>query len=162
VFDGDAVKVTDGQNAWAAEGWRQLPLMTFTRSNVDAMRFEALSAFPAEIQKAYKQWRVATVTLGDEDVQLLQGSNPDQLPVNLYFDDEGLLVRTVRWSSTPVGTVPTQTDYSDYREVAGVKMPFKELVTWTNGQNTIEIKEIRPNVTIEPTRFARPAPFKPR
>jgi hypothetical protein len=162
VFDGDAVKVTDGRNAWAAEGWRQLPLMTFTGSNVDGMRFEALSAFPAEIQKAYKTWRVATVTLGDEDVQLLQGSNPDQLPVNLYFDDAGLLVRTVRWSSTPVGIVPTQTDLSDYRDVAGVRLPFHQLVTWTNGQNTIEIKDVRPNVAIDPARFARPAPFKPR
>ena len=162
VFDGDAVKVTDGRNAWAAEGWRQLPLMTFTGSNVDGMRFEALSAFPAEIQKAYKQWQVANVTLGDEDVQLLQGSNPGQLPVNLYFDGDGLLVRTVRWSSTPVGTVPIQTDFSDYREVAGVKVPFHQLVTWTNGQNTIELEEIRPNVAIDAARFARPAPFKPR
>jgi len=162
VFDGDAVRVTDGRNAWAAEGWRQLPLMTFTGSNIDSMRFEALSAFPAEIQKAYKQWRVATVTLGDEDVQLLQGTTPGQLPVNLYFDEDGLLVRTVRWSSTSVGTVPTQTDYSDYRDVAGVKMPFHTVVTWTNGQNTIELKEIRPNVTIDAARFARPAPFKPR
>jgi len=162
VFDGDAVRVTDGRNAWAAEGWRQLPLMTFTGSNIDSMRFEALSAFPAEIQKAYKQWRVATVTLGDEDVQLLQGTTPGQLPVNLYFDEDGLLVRTVRWSSTSVGTVPTQTDYSDYRDVAGVKMPFHTVVTWTNGQNTIELKEIRPNVPIEAARFSRPAPFKPR
>ena len=162
VFDGDAVRVTDGRNAWAAEGWRQLPLMTFTGSNIDSMRFEALSAFPAEIQKAYKQWQVATVTLGDEDVQLLQGTTPGQLPVNLYFDEDGLLVRTVRWSSTSVGTVPTQTDYSDYRDVAGVKMPFHTVVTWTNGQNTIELKEIRPNVTIDAARFARPAPFKPR
>ena len=162
VFDGDAVKVTDGRNAWAAEGWRQLPLMTFTGSNIDSMRFEALSAFPAEIQKAYKQWQVAAVTLGDEDVQLLQGTNPGQLPVNLYFDEDGLLVRTVRWSRTSVGTVPTQTDYSDYRDVAGVKMPFHTVVTWTNGQNTIELKEIRPNVPIDAARFARPAPFKPR
>src|SRR5688572_9856468 len=162
VFDGDAVRVTDGRNAWAAEGWRQLPLMTFTGSNIDSMRFEALSAFPAEIQKAYKQWQVATVTLGDEDVLLLQGTTPGQLPVNLYFDEDGLLVRTVRWSSTSVGTVPTQTDYSDYRDVAGVKMPFHTVVTWTNGQNTIELKEIRPNVAIDPARFARPAPFKPR
>ena len=162
VFDGDAVKVFDGRNGWAAEGWRQIPLMTFTGSNVASMRFEALSAFPAEIQKAYKQWQVATVTLGDEDVTLLQGSNPGELPVNLYFDDDGLLVRTVRWSSTPVGTVPTQTDLSDYRDVAGVKMPFHQVVTWTNGQNTIELKEIRPNVAIDPARFARPAPFKPR
>ena len=61
-----------------------------------------------------------------------------------------------------MGTVPTQTDYSDYRDVAGVKMPFHTVVTWTNGQNTIELKEIRPNVTIDAARFARPAPFKPR
>jgi hypothetical protein len=162
VFDGDAVKVFDGTNGWAAEGWRQIPLMTFTASNVASMRFEALSAFPAEIQKAFKDWKVAAVTVGDEDVQLLQGSNPGELPVNLYFDEDGLLIRTVRWSSTPVGTVPTQTDYSDYRDVAGVKMPFHTVVTWTNGQNTIELKEIRPNVTIDAARFARPAPFKPR
>ena len=162
VFDGDAVKVFDGRNGWAAEGWRQVPLMTFTGSNVASMRFEALSAFPAEIQKSYRDWKVAVVTIGDEDVQLLQGSNPNELPVNLYFNEEGLLIRTVRWSSTPVGTVPTQTDYSDFREVAGVKMPFHQVVTWTNGQNTIELKEIRPNVTIPAARFARPAPFKPR
>ena len=64
VFDGDAVKVFDGRNGWAAEGWRQIPLMTFTGSNVASMRFEALSAFPAEIQKAFKDWKVAAVTLG--------------------------------------------------------------------------------------------------
>ena len=162
VFDGDAVKVFDGRNGWAAEGWRQIPLMTFTGSNIASMRFEAMSAFPAEIQKGYKQWQVATVTLNDADVQVLQGTNPGERPVNLYFDEAGLLVRTVRWSSTPVGTVPTQTDYSDYRDVAGVKIPFRTVVTWTNGQNTIELKEIRPNVTIDPARFARPAPFKPR
>jgi hypothetical protein len=162
VFDGDAVKVFDGRNGWAAEGWRQVPLMTFTGSNVASMRFEALSAFPAEIQKSYKDWKVAVVTIGDEDVQLLQGSNPNELPVNLYFNEDGLLIRTVRWSSTPVGTVPTQTDYSDFRDVGGVKMPFHQVVTWTNGQNTIELKEIRPNATIPAARFARPAPFKPR
>jgi hypothetical protein len=162
VFDGDAIRTTDGRNAWAAEGWRQLPLMTFTGSNLVSARVEAMLAFPQVLQKAFSQWKVATVSLGDSEVQLLQGSNPGQLPVNLYFDDEGLLVRSVRWSSTPVGTVPTQTDYSDYREVAGVRMPFTMVVTWTNGQNTIELKDVRPNAAIDAARFARPAPFKPR
>ena len=162
VFDGDAVKTTDGRNAWAAEGWRQLPLMTFTGTNVVGARVEAMLAFPAGIQKAFSQWKVGAVTIGDNEVQVLQGTNPGQLPVNLYFDDSGLLMRSVRWSSTPVGTVPTQTDYSDYREVAGVKIPFHMVVTWTNGQNTIELKDVRPNVTIDAARFARPAPFKPR
>jgi hypothetical protein len=162
VFDGDAIRTTDGRSAWAAEGWRQLPLMTFTGSNLVSARVEAMLAFPQVLQKAFSQWKVATVSLGDSEVQLLQGSNPGQLPVNLYFDDEGLLVRSVRWSNTPVGTVPTQTDYSDYREVAGVRMPFKMVVTWTNGQNTIELKDVRPNAAIDAARFARPAPFKPR
>ena len=61
-----------------------------------------------------------------------------------------------------VGTVPTQTDYSDYRDVAGVKMPFRIVVTWTNGQNTIVLKEVQPNVAIEAARFCRPAPYEPR
>lgn len=162
VFDGDAVKTTDGRSAWAAEGWRQLPLMTFTGSNLVGARVEAMLAFPMVLQKAFSQWKVGMVTIGDADVQVLQGTNPGQLPVNLYFDDEGFLVRSVRWSSTPVGTVPTQTEYSDYRDVAGVKMPFRMVVTWTNGQNTIVIKDMRPNVAIDAARFARPAPFKPR
>jgi hypothetical protein len=162
VFDGDAVRTTDGRNAWAAEGWRQLSLMTFTGSNLVGARVEAMLAFPMVLQKAFSQWKVGVVAIGDADVQVVQGTNPGQLPLNLYFDDAGVLVRSVRWSSTPVGTVPTQTDYSDYREVAGVKMPFRTVVTWTNGQNTIEIKDVRPNVAIDAARFARPAPFKPR
>ena len=61
-----------------------------------------------------------------------------------------------------VGTVPTQTDYSDYRDVAGVKMPFRIVVTWTNGQNTLTLTDVRPNVAIDAGRFARPAPFASR
>jgi hypothetical protein len=94
---------------------------------------------------------------------VLQGTNPGELPVNLYFDEEsGLLVRTLRWSRTVVGTIPTQTDYSDYRDVAGIRMPFHMRVTWTNGQNMIELAEVRSNAAIDAARFARPAPFKPK
>jgi hypothetical protein len=82
--------------------------------------------------------------------------------VNFYFDDTGLLTRIVRWNRTAVGTVPMQFDYSDYRDVAGVKMPFHIVLTWTDGQNTIVLKEIQPNAGIGADRFARPAPFKAR
>jgi hypothetical protein len=163
TFEGDAVKTFDGRNAWAAEGWRQIPLMTFTGGNLTGARFEAVVSFPAGIQKAYAQWQGMLTSIDGRDIQLLQGTNPGELPVNLYFDEEtGLLVRSVRWSRTSVGTVPTQTDYSEYRDVAGVKMPFHIVMTWTNGKNTLALTDVRPNVTIEAARFARPAPFKPR
>jgi hypothetical protein len=163
TFEGDAIKTYDGRSAWAAEGWRQIPLMTFTGGNLTGARFEAIMSFPAGIQKAYAQWQAMPIAIDGRNVQVLQGTNPGELPVNLYFDEEsGLLVRTLRWSRTVVGTIPTQTDYSDYRDVGGIKMPFHMLVTWTNGQNNIDLTEVRPNVAIEAARFARPAPFKPR
>ncbi len=52
--------------------------------------------------------------------------------MKFFFDDQsGLLVREVRYSATPVGINPTRIEYSDYRVVSGVKIPFKYTVTWT-------------------------------
>ena len=87
---------------------------------------------------------------------MVRGINPGDSPVNLHFDESGLLVRLVRWTQTGAGPVPVQIDYSDYREVAGVKFPFHWVTTWTNGQTTIQLKDVRPNVAIDDTRFGRP------
>jgi hypothetical protein len=168
--DSEAVKTFDGREAWAAEGWRPLPLLPLTGGNLAGARLDAIVQFPAAIRPAFTQWRVSSTILNDEPVDVLQGVNPGELPVNFYFDDEGLLIRTVRWNRTSVGTVPTQVDYSDYREVAlstgleagGVKLPFRTVVTWTDGQNTIVLNDVRPNVAIDPSRFVRPAPFQRR
>jgi hypothetical protein len=160
--EGENVKSYDGLNCWVAERWRPLPLMMLTGGNLAGARVDAITSFPGEIQKAFSQWQVSSATIDNRDVQLLQGTNPGQLPVNFYFDDSGLLVRLVRWNKTKVGTIPMQIDYSEYREVAGVKMPFHIVVTWTDGQDTIALSEIRPNVAIDAARFATPAPFQLR
>jgi hypothetical protein len=79
----------------------------------------------------------------------------------LYFDEEtGLLVRLIHFADSPVGRSPTQIDYADYREVAGVKMPFRWTVTWLDGRETFELSGVQPNVAIDAARFARPAPPK--
>ena len=83
------------------------------------------------------------------------------------FPDTGTTVgevfgKYIQALGTAAGTVPTQVDYSDYRVVSGVKIPFRMIMTWTNGQNTFQFNEVRPNVRIDAARFARPAPFTPR
>jgi hypothetical protein len=158
--DGEAVKTFDGREAWAAEGWRPVPLLPLTGGNLIGARLDAIVQFPAGIRPAFAQWRVSSTIIDDKPVDILQGSSPGELPVNFYFDESGLLVRMVRWNRTAVGIVPTQVDYSDYREAGGLKLPFRTVVTWTDGQNTTVLKEIRPNVAIDASRFARPAPFK--
>jgi hypothetical protein len=158
--DAENVKTFDGRKAWVSEGWRPLPLMELTGGNLEGARIEALTLFPVTIKDSFTGWQVGTATIDDKPVQVLQGRSAGQpLPVNFYFDESGLLVRTLRWNRTLVGTVPTQTDFSDYRDVAGVKMPFKIVITWTDGQNTIALNQIQPNVPIDAARFATPRPF---
>jgi hypothetical protein len=132
--------------------------VTLTTGTLDLARMEALVAFPVGIKQAFSQWVVGNSIIDDNDVQIVQGTSPGLLPVNLYFDKAGLLVRLVRWNQTAVGPVPTQIDYADYREVAGVKMPFTWTVSQTYMQMTIKLSELQPNVPVDAARFAKPAP----
>jgi outer membrane lipoprotein-sorting protein len=104
------------------------------------------------------QWRVgAAGVIGDREVQVVQGTGSGGALVTLSFDTEsGLLLRQVRYVPSPVGRLPTQVDYEDYREVAGVKLPFKWTVTWLDGKDTVELKDVRPNAVIDAGRFAPP------
>src|SRR5207244_6471499 len=156
---GDGIKTYDGRNGWVAEEWRPVPLVTLTGGNLAGARLDAIASFPSAIQKAFSEWQTGSTVLDDRPVEILQGRNPGQTPVNLYFDESGLLVRMVRWNKTAVGTVPTQIDYSEYREMPGVKLPFRIVMTWTDGQNTFTFIEIRPNAVIGPEKLAQPAPL---
>jgi photosynthetic reaction center cytochrome c subunit len=158
---GDSVRAYDGQAGWVASADKPLPLMSLTGGNLEGAKVEALVAFPTRLQQAFSQWRVGSTEIDDKTVQVLQGINPRQAPVNLYFDESGLLVRLVRFVDTAIGRVPTQIDYSDYREVAGVKMPFRWVATWTDGQSTIELSDIQPNTPIDAAKFGKPAPAPP-
>ncbi len=156
---GDNVRVFDGRNAWIAGSDKPLPLYSPSGGNLEGARIDGILSFPANLRKAFNTWRVSATGIDDKEVHVVQGTNPGQPPVNFYFDaSSGLLVRVLRFVDTAVGRVPTQIDYEDYREVAGVKIPFKWTVTWTNGQGTTTLKEVQPNVAIDASRFARPAP----
>jgi len=88
----------------------------------------------------------------------VQGTGANGALATLYFDKaSGLLVRQVRYADSPVGRLPTQIDYSDYRDVSGVKMPFHWTVAWLDGQDTVQLTEVQPNVAIDAAKFARPA-----
>ena len=155
---GDSVRTFDGTAGWIASADKPIPLMPLSGGNIEGAKLDALLSFPARIKQAFSQWRVATAIIDDKDVQVLQGTNPGQPPVNFYFDDSGLLVRVLRFTDTSVGRVPTQIDYEDYRDVAGVKMPFKWTTTWTNGQTFTILSEMQPNTALDAARFARPVP----
>ena len=158
---GDSVRTYDGRAAWVASADKPLPLLQLTAGNLDGAKAETMVFFPLQMKQAFSQWRVTSTIIDDKEVRVLQGTNPRQPPINLYFDDSGLLIRLVRFVDTVVGRVPSEIDYSDYRDVAGVKMPFRWVATWTDGQSTTQLTAVQPNVPIDDAKFAKPAPAPP-
>src|SRR2546426_8647967 len=136
--------------------------MQLNGGNREGKKVEALVSFPKGLKQNSDNWRVTSASFENKDVTVLQGTNPRQPPVNLYFDDKGFLVRLVRFVDTAIGRIPTQIDYADYRDVAGIKMPFKITSTWTDGQATVELTDVQANVNIDAAKIARPAPAQPR
>ena len=95
-------------------------------------------------------------------VNVVQGSGPRGSMATLYFDAKsGLLVRMVRFSKGPIGRVPTEIDYSDYRDVNGIKMPFHMLFSWLDGRDEIQLSDVQINVPVDESKFGRPAPLPP-
>jgi len=47
-----------------------------------------------------------------------------------------------------------------YRDVAGVKIPFKKTVSQTYMRMDVELTDVQPNVPLDAARFNRPAAFK--
>jgi photosynthetic reaction center cytochrome c subunit len=159
---GDSSVVFDGRNGWFAALDRPLPLIPMLPGpEIDGAKLDAMLEFPGSLKQALTDWKIGfpPTTIDDKLVNIVQGTGAGKTRVKLYFDDKtGLLTRQVRYADTPIGMVPTQVDYTDYRDVAGVKLPYHILITWTDGQHDILLTEIQANVPIDAAKFAKPAP----
>jgi hypothetical protein len=160
-FNGDSYRVYNGTNAWMAGPDTPVPLLTLTAGNLDRVRLEAMAPFATGLRATFPQWRAGRTAIDDKEVVVVQGLQNNRVLANFYFDETGLLVRINRWTETPVGTVPTQINFEDYRDVAGIKLPFKKTVSQTYMQMVLELTNVQPNVQIPDSRFAQPAPGKP-
>src|SRR5437867_1944350 len=163
---GDSTTTYDGRNGWVAapEAVTPVSVLPVTGGDLDGARVEAELAFPGRLKQMLTEWRVgAPFTIDYREVYIVQGRlAPGGLPVKLFFDRQsGLLVRLVHYADTAVGRIPTQVDYEDYRDVAGIKMPFKLTRTWTDGRSIIELRSVELNVPIDAAKFAKPAPPAP-
>ena len=138
--------------------------MDLTGGELGGARLEAELSIPARIKQSLSQWRANLPSeIAGRSVNVLQGSGTGGFTATLYFDVEsGLLTRVVRYANSAMGRVPTQFDFEDYREVAGVKVPFKWSFAWVSGRDVVELTEVQPNVAIDAARFAKPAPAVPR
>ena len=96
--------------------------------------------------------------VGEREAYVVVATTREGMTEKLFFDAQtGLLVRKYREIKLALGAFPTQTDYEDYREVDGVKVPF--LLRWSIPGRAWgrKITEVRTNVPIEDATFSPPA-----
>jgi len=155
---GEQTRAYDGRVGWINTPRSVLGEYEVTGTELDGQRFEAQLAFPGQVKQILTNLRTGfDQSMNDHEVQVVQGTGPRGLLVTLYFDkDTGLLRRMLRFGKSPVGRISTQVDYDDYREVSGIKFPFKFVFSWLDGRDGFSINEVKTNVPIDPAVFGRP------
>ena len=177
---GESIRTFNGRDGWIKTPLAVLKEYQLSGGEIDGFRLDAQLAFPGSIKQALTNWRVGIptsiedlpgpssqtsqqpdVVLQSHDVDVVQGNGPRGLVATLYFDKKsGLLVRELRYSRSPIGRVPTQIDFADYRDVNGIKLPFRLTFAWLDGRDSIELKEIQLNPTIDESKFGTPEQVK--
>ena len=153
--DGDLARIFDGRAGFVINPLTVVGEMALTATELDGARLDAELSFPGRIKGVLSNWRVSNpITLNDREVKVVQGSDAAGLVGTFYFDKESnLLVRVVRYANSVIGRVPAQVDYSDYRDVGGIKMPFHWVFSWLNGQDDFVLSQVQPNALIEAAKF---------
>jgi len=153
---GDSFTAFDGTVGWLGTTGR--PAREMSTAEAGAAGLDAEFYLPLRLKELYPQLRRGRPEeIAGVECEVMNGTGPGHPPVRLYFDKQsGLLVRMVRYAETPMGRMPTQIDYSDYRETDGVKTPFRWTLSRPNGRFTIQIAELKTNVPVDDARFAKP------
>ena len=153
---GDVLNIFDGKSGWTsnpAQGSR-------LREGKELEQFRHQSTYDRDVnlEKAFTSLVVRGVeNVGDRKTYVLVGSTsglPDEI---LYFDvDSGLVLRRDNILLAPEGQQATTAFYEDYREVGGVKWPFKTRAKSPAFELTFVLSEIRYDVSIEDSKFKQP------
>jgi photosynthetic reaction center cytochrome c subunit len=155
--DGSSVTTFDGYAGWF--GIPGGPTHDTQDADLEAARMDADLHFPLHIQQIFPELRVEyPEQIGDREAYVLFCIRDGQPPVKLYFDEQSnLLLRLVRYAESPLGLNHAQIDYADYREVDGVQVPFRLILSQAGHSSTIQIEEMHQNVPIDDAKFAKPA-----
>jgi photosynthetic reaction center cytochrome c subunit len=156
MSDGDSITAFDGHEGWL--GMPKRPVREMHGPDIDAAAMDADLQFPVHLKTKFSEAKVeGTEKVDGRDAYLVVGGREGKTPLRLYFDEQsGLLVRLIRFGETPLGRLPTQIDYADYRESGGVKIPFRWSLARPSGLFTIQVTEVKQNVPVDDAKFAKP------
>lgn len=154
---GEMVVVYNGHEGWMESPGR--PPREVSGGELAAVKLDADMDLPANLKQQFSRFRVTRPEQIDgREAYVLLGFNPGQTPVKLYFDSQsGMLVRIETFTPTPLGYIPMQLDYADFRNPGGVGTPFRETISEPGRSTTIQFNQVQQNVPVSDSEFAKPS-----
>jgi len=142
----------DGVNGWSKD---EDGLHEFQDSQLPSTKKEADFLRYLKIKDSYPQMRILEKDkIGSREVYVLGATSREGDRDKLYFDvASSLLVRKTTAFRTAFGAIPEVTEFGDYRDVGGVKLPFT--ISWSRPPFGYirKFTEIKLNSQIDPLRF---------
>jgi len=161
---GEMIQASDGKAAWIKQGtqMQDLPPQMVAEINKAVLGTATVGLMREAGAGKAKLGLLAPLEV---EGKKLEGAllNLDGFEVKIYFDGStGLPARLSQRSVGPMGAVEQDSDYSDWREVSGIKLPFAETL-YQNGNKVADRKysERKVNRGIPPETFKKPAPPPP-
>ena len=154
--DGDSITAFNGKEGWLGTPGR--PLREMHGSDLDGAAIDADLHLATDLKHMFSKMQVAgTEKIDDHPSRVVVGEREGKTPIRLYFDEQsGLLIRLVRFGETALGLLPTQIDYADYRDVNGVKVPYRWTLSRPSGRFTIQVSEMQQNIPVDDAKFVKP------
>jgi photosynthetic reaction center cytochrome c subunit len=158
---GESTTAYDGKSGWLSFPGRPVHMMNAAESA--GARIDADFHLPVDAKSLRDNWKPAPgEAIDGHPTDVLVGQTEGQPPLRLYFDAQtGLLVRLIRYTETPLGRLPTQVDYADYRDADGAKVPYQWSISRPGNRFTIQVEQLQQNVPVDDSKFATPPPQAP-
>jgi hypothetical protein len=113
-----------------------------------------------KLKEQFTRMNVGRDKIDGRDVYVIRAATADKRRERLFFDAEtALLLRRIGVTETPIGVIPEEIDFEDYRDVDGLKIPFTVRVRAVDSFSTATRKftEIKLNVPMDDAKFNKPA-----
>ncbi|HYR84227.1 MAG TPA: c-type cytochrome [Terriglobia bacterium] len=170
MTNGTTANGFDGNVAWVqaangvvteVTGPNNAPLPPLARVKRNADFYE-----PLNLKQQYSRITLRGIErFRGRDTYFVMGFPEGDVPERLYFDkDSGLLLRKTVAVQTALGDYPIQTDYDDYRDVGGVKVPYTiRIMSISPAEDmTLHVERVQNNpTTFDANKFAKPASRQP-
>ena len=120
---GIIIQASNGTTGWIQTNQGTTQMTAETMSQVETV----LALYrPIKIPDSVTRAQVTGITkVDDHDTYALTIADSATQSTQLFFDvNTGLLLRLVNVTNTMLGPLNTQRDFSDYRDIGGLKLPF--------------------------------------